>query len=178
MDHLSTVCKVSVHDVLDKPTLDIVDKVTVNRDRVGIQHLHQRIVLGNVVLGPLLKVGDLQELGLFVCKVVPHQLLQCVVQPSIVGLVHNMSDGIKQALVLVVQPLIEDLEAGGPDVGPWNLMSVRVELALVVKVCVDDVLDQPVGGPLKVLLGHRNLDGIQLLEELKRNTSSVKWIKK
>ena len=51
-------------------------------------------------------------------------------------------------------------------------------LKLSLGTCVDDVLDQPVGGPLKVLLGHRNLDGVQLLEELKRNTSSVKWIKK
>ena len=173
MDHLSTVCKVSVHDVLDEPALDIVDKVTVNGDGVGVQQLHQGIVLGNVVLGPLLKVGDLQELGLLVCKVVPHQLLQGVVQPSIVGLVHNVSDGIKQVLVLVVQPLVEDLEAWGPDVGPWNLMSVRVELALVVKVCVDDVLDEPVGRPLKVLLGHGYLDGVQLLEELKEKRIKV-----
>ena len=165
MSHLSTVCEVSVHDVLDKPVLNVVDKVAVNWNGVGVQQLHQRVVLGNVVLGPFLKVGDLQELGLLVCKVVPHQLLQGVVQPSIVGLVHNVSDGIKQALVLVVQPVVENLETGVPDVGPWNLMSVCVELALVVEVCVDDVLDQPVGGPLKVLLGNGHLDGIQLLEE-------------
>ena len=44
-------------------------------------------------------------------------------------------------------------------------MHIGVELALVVKVCVLDVLHKPVGGPLKVLLGVGHLDGVQLLEE-------------
>ena len=38
-------------------------------------------------------------------------------------------------------------------------------LKLSMGTCVDDVLDQPVGGPVNILLGHGHLEGVQLLEE-------------
>merc|ERR1711990_508711 len=42
--------------------------------------------------------------------------------------------------------------------------AIRVELERV-EGRVDDVLNQPVGGPVNILLGHGHLEGVQLLEE-------------
>ena len=50
VDHLATIGEVCVHHMLDKQVLDKVDKVTVEGDRVGVELLGERLVLGNVVL--------------------------------------------------------------------------------------------------------------------------------
>ena len=39
--------------MLNKPVLNVVDKVTVKRDAVAVEEGHEGIMLGHVVLGPL-----------------------------------------------------------------------------------------------------------------------------
>ena len=50
VDHLATIGEVSVHHMLGEPVLDKVDKVTVEGDRVGVELLGERLMLGDVVL--------------------------------------------------------------------------------------------------------------------------------
>ena len=98
LDHLATIGEVSVHHMLGEPVLDKVDKVTVEGDREGFELLGERLVLGDVVLGPLLKVGDLQELSLLVVEVIMHLGLQGLVEIGVIGLPLFGTKSIKKYL--------------------------------------------------------------------------------
>ena len=120
--------------MLDKPVLNIVDVVAVKRHAVAVQEVHQGVVLGHVVLGPLVEVGDLQEFSLFILKVSSHELDQVGVLLGILRVVDNVPDGVKESLVLLIKSVVEHTEGGRPDVGPWNFVGVSVQLGFVVKV--------------------------------------------
>ena len=120
--------------MLDKPALNIVDVVAVKRHAVAVQEVHQGVVLGHVVLGPLVEVGDLQEFSLFILKVSSHEVDQVGVLLGILGVVDNVPDGVKESLVLLIKSVVEHTEGGRPDVGPWNFVGVSVQLGFVVKV--------------------------------------------
>ena len=80
------------------------------------------------------KVGDLQELSLFINKVSRHQLNKVGILLGILGVVDNVPDGVKESLVLLIKSVVEHTEGGRPDVGPWNFVGVSVQLGFVVKV--------------------------------------------
>ena len=111
------------------------------------------------------KVGDLQELSLFINKVSRHQLNEVGILLGILGVVHDIPDGIKEGLVFCVQPVVEHAEGCSPDVGPWHFVGIGVQLGFVIEVSVDDVLHEPVLGPVSISSRDGVLKGVEPLEE-------------
>merc|ERR1719481_982743 len=82
------------------------------------------------------------EQGIFCNSKNYHLVLEVIEGLGALGMVSNFSDGVKENLVLIIDPLIEDLEGLIPMIRLGDLMGHKAR-PYVLEVSILDVIDEP-----------------------------------
>merc|ERR1740128_573549 len=159
-EQLASVGVVSVLNMLNKPVFGHVNNFFVN-GKLGCLELGLELKMLEVVSLAFI-VGDLAEFHLFVVKMTPEQRLAVVIILLVIGVLITFSDAVKQTLVFIINPLVKGHETFIPNIGFRNFMN---HLALISKVSVLDVLNQPVLSKDDEITVQRDRGSIQLVHK-------------
>jgi len=126
VSQLSSVSKVSVHDVLSKPVLSPFDFTQINWSI----HLGKSFTEKDMLLLVVLAVvpGDFfgfADILLFMHEMFSHDILECFNFVLAHKILFNSSEGIKETNVLLIKIFVKDSELFTPDIWLWNLVSCR-----------------------------------------------------
>ena len=141
---------VGVLDVLCQPVLGPVDGLTVD----GCLHViedDEELVMLHLVINTVEKL-NVAEPRLLKVEVELHVLPHDVEGLLALGMLRDGEDVGEEDVMLSINPGVICGKGGIPDIGLGNLV---LKVPLVSKVCVLDMLHQPVLGPLEFLNVHR-----------------------
>ena len=140
------VLVVGVLNVLRQPVLGPVDRLTVDGGLHVVEDDKELVMLHLVV--DTVEELNIAESGLLKVEVELHVLLHLVKTLLAIRVLGDLEDVGEEHVVLTVDTGVVSGEGGVPDVGLRHLV---LQVSLVAKVGVLDVLHQPVLGPLELV---------------------------
>merc|ERR1719508_594643 len=141
---------VGVLYVLGKPVLRPVDLLTSNWNLEVIQDDPELLVLHLVVHTVVL--GHSTVPLLLILEVVPHSLLEDGQVVCIFRMLRHSQDLGKQNIMLLIKPVVISRKTLIPYIGLRHFM---LQMSLVAKVCVLEVLSKPILSPLDLYIINR-----------------------
>ena len=159
----ASVCEIGILDVLCQPVLDVLSHLLGDRELGVLHSIHQAQMPMPVVSYVVLVVADGGEESLLSFKVLLVDGHQLVPHLLVVAISLHISDNVEKPNVFVIHLLVIHFEALVPDVRIRDdIVSSQVQLPLVGKVSVLDMLSQPVLGHVCGLLWDWQLGGLEL----------------
>merc|ERR1719431_1227292 len=165
--HFTHVIEICVLDMLSQPVLDKFCDLFRNWSYSSFYSVHDSQVSVSMISNVVSIIGDSAEHSLFIAEVFIENMNHVVPDCLIFTVSFNFSDSIKKYNMFIIEFLDIDKERFVPHIRIRNnIMAANKQFSSVGKVCVLDVLGQPVLGPVSHLRGERDVSFLELCLEV------------